>query len=126
MKLERWLNEARDLDLVPTVRKGDIIDTPAMFRHMIDARGSRADRAGSMVHSMVSGLVDIAVEKAEDEGIEHVGLSGGVSYNHAISTWTKELVESRGLRFVCHDLTPNGDGCISTGQCAVALSRTGR
>jgi hydrogenase maturation protein HypF len=79
----------------------------------MDARGSRSDRAGSMVHAMVRGLVDIASEKAEDEGIDHIGLSGGVSYNRAISTWTKELVEARGLKFVCHDLTPNGDGCIS-------------
>ncbi len=126
MKLERWLNEARHLDLVPTVRHGNVIDTPAMFRHMMDARGSKADRAGSMVYAMVRGLVEIAAEKAEDEGIEHVGLSGGVSYNRAISTWAKELVESHDLKFVCHDLTPNGDGCISTGQCAVALSRTGR
>jgi hydrogenase maturation protein HypF len=124
MKLERWLNEARSLDLVSTVRHGNVIDTPAMFRQMMDSPGSRADRAGSMVHAMVRGLVDVAVERAEDEGIGHIGLSGGVSYNRAISTWTKELVESRGLRFGCHDLTPNGDGCISTGQCAVALSRT--
>jgi len=125
MKLERYLNLARNLDLVPTVRHGNVIDTPAMFRQMMNVRGNQADRAGSMTYAMVRGLVDIASEKAEDEGIEHIGLSGGVSYNRAISTWTKDLVEARGLKFVCHDLTPNGDGCISTGQCAVALSRTG-
>ena len=125
MKLEKYLNQARNLDLVPTVRHGDIIDTSAMFRHMMNARGNPADKAGSMTHAMVRGLVDIASEKAEDEGIGHIGLSGGVSYNRAISTWAKDLVEARGLKFVCHDLTPNGDGCISTGQCAVALSRTG-
>ncbi|NLX47496.1 MAG: carbamoyltransferase HypF [Euryarchaeota archaeon] len=125
MKLERWLNEARDLSLVTAVRLGNVIDTPAMFRQMMESRGSRADRAGSMVHAMVRGLVDIAVERAEDEGLEHVGLTGGVSYNRAISEWAKEMVEASGLRFVCHGLTPNGDGCISTGQCAVSLSRTG-
>lgn len=124
MKLERWLNQARRLDLVPTVRRGDVVDTPAMFRHMMEAEGERADRAGSMVRAMVRGLVDIAVEKALEEGMGHIGLSGGVSYNRAISTWAKGMVEASGLKFVCHDLTPNGDGCISTGQCAVALART--
>jgi hydrogenase maturation protein HypF len=126
MKLERWLDAAKRLDLVPVLRQGDIIDTPAMFRHMMEASGSMADRAGSMVYAMVRGLVGMAAEAAEDEGVDHIGLSGGVSYNRPISTWAKELVEGHGLRFVCHDLTPNGDGCISTGQCAVALSRTGR
>jgi len=123
MKLERWLDDAQRLDLVPLARKGDVIDTPAMFRSMMEASGSKADLAGSMTYAMVRGLVDIAAEAAEDQGIEHIGLSGGVSYNRAISAWTKELVQARGLQFVCHDLTPNGDGCISTGQCAVALSR---
>lgn len=125
MKLERWLEEARCLDMVPTVRRGDVIDTPAMFRTMMEAGGSRADRAGSMVHALLEGLVDLAAEAAETEGVRHIGLTGGVSYNHAISAWTKELVETRGLTFVCHDLVPNGDGGISTGQCAVALSRMG-
>ncbi|MCX6650668.1 MAG: carbamoyltransferase HypF [Methanomassiliicoccales archaeon] len=125
MKLERWLGNAKRLDLVPTLRSGNVIDTPEMFRRMIEASGTKADRAGSMVYAMVRGLVDIAAEVAEDEGVEHIGLSGGVSYNRPISTWTKELVEDRGLKFVCHDRTPNGDGCISTGQCAVALSKTG-
>jgi hydrogenase maturation protein HypF len=126
MKLERWLEAAKRLDLVPTVREGDVIDTPAMFRRMMEAPGGVADRAGSMVHAMVGGLVDIAAEAAEEEGVRHIGLGGGVSYNRPISRWTKQLVEERGLDLICHDLTPNGDGCISTGQCAVALSRTGR
>ncbi|MCG7844453.1 MAG: carbamoyltransferase HypF, partial [Methanomassiliicoccales archaeon] len=126
MKLERWLDRSERLDLVQTVRQGAVIDTPEMFRQLMDSKGSRADRAGSMTYAMVRGLVDIAAEAAEDEGLEHIGLSGGVSYNRPISSWTKELVEERGLTFVCHDLTPNGDGCISTGQCAVALSRIGR
>ena len=125
MKLEKWLEKAKRSDLVPTVRKGNVIDTPEMFRCMMDSSGSVADRAGSMTYAMLSGLVDIAVEAAEDEGVKHIGLSGGVSYNRPISRWSKMLVERRGLEFVCHDRTPNGDGCISTGQCAVALSRTG-
>ena len=125
MKLERWLDRAERLDLVPLERRGNVIDTPAMFRSMMEASGTKADRAGSMTYAMVRGLVDIAAEAAQDGGLKHIGLSGGVSYNRAISAWTKEMVEARGLEFVCHDRTPNGDGCISTGQCAVALSRTG-
>jgi hydrogenase maturation protein HypF len=125
MKLERWLDRAKKLDLVQTVRNGDVIDTPEMFRQMMDSKGSKADLAGSMTYAMLKGLVDIAADAAEDEGVEHIGLTGGVSYNRPISQWTKEMVEDRGLKFVCHDLTPNGDGCISTGQCAVALSRSG-
>lgn len=126
MKLERWLDQAERLDLVQTVRRGNVIDTPDMFRQMMEAKGDRADRAGSMTYAMLSGLVDIAADAAEDQGLEHIGLSGGVSYNRPISQWTMDMVEGRGLKFVGHDLTPNGDGCISTGQCAVALSRSER
>lgn len=124
MKLERWLSSAKRLDLVPLVRKDGVIDTAEMFRSMMEAKGTVTDRAGSMTRSVLRGLVDIAVEVAEDEGIEHIGLTGGVSYNRTISEWCQEMVAERGMTLVAHDLTPNGDGCISTGQCAVALART--
>jgi hydrogenase maturation protein HypF len=67
------------------------------------------------------GLVDIAVDEAERIGVKHIGITGGVSYNKAISSMANELVEARGLRLVCHDRLPNGDGCIAVGQCAIAL-----
>jgi hydrogenase maturation protein HypF len=124
MKLERWLASAKRLDLVPVVRRGDVIDTAEMFRTMMEAKGSVADRAGSMTYAMLRGLVDMAIETAEDEGVQHIGLTGGVSYDRPISKWCQEMVGEGGMTFVAHDLTPNGDGCISTGQCAVALART--
>jgi hydrogenase maturation protein HypF len=75
------------------------------------------------VKAVMKGLVDIAAEAARSKGVRSVGISGGVTYNHAISSMAKELVEGQGLEFACHDRLPNGDGCIAIGQCAIALKR---
>ena len=72
-----------------------------------------------------SRLVDRACDTAEEEGIDVVGLTGGVSYSSPIAAWTKEAVERRGLRFADHHRVPNGDGGVSTGQNAVAGAMLG-
>ena len=123
MKLERLLGSGKDELKLPVLRQANVIQTAEMFRAMAEARGSAPDKARSLVQAVMRGLVDLAVEEAEGKGIMHIGISGGVSYNHAITSMAKEMVEERGLRFVVHDRLPNGDGCIAAGQCAIALKR---
>jgi len=123
MKLERLLESGKDELKLPVLRQANVIQTAEMFRAMAEARGSAPDKARSLVQAVMRGLVDLAVEEAEGKGIMHIGISGGVSYNHAITSMAKEMVEERGLRFVVHDRLPNGDGCIAAGQCAIALKR---
>jgi hydrogenase maturation protein HypF len=123
MKLEPLLERGSESIDVPISRQGNVIQVAEMFRAMVEAKGDREDKAHSLVRAVMRGLVDIAVDEAEDKGVMSIGISGGVSYNHAISSMAKELVEARGLKFVCHDQLPNGDGCIAVGQCAIALKR---
>jgi hydrogenase maturation protein HypF len=121
MKLERLLEKGSDSLSIPVSRKGNVIQTAEMFRAMAEAEGSREDKAHSLVKAVMRGLVDIAVDEAERIGVQHIGISGGVTYNKTISEMAKGLVEARGLKLVCHDRLPNGDGCIAVGQCAIAL-----
>ena len=121
MKLERYLEKGRDVVPVDVARRGDTILTADMFRQMVEAEGSAADKAHSFVKAVMRGLVEMAAEDADARCLRDVGISGGVSYNHTITAMAQELLEGRGLRLVCHDRLPNGDGCIAAGQCAVAL-----
>ena len=123
MKLEKHLERGRDRVKIEVERKGNVIMTVPMFAQLVSSTGSIDDRAHSFVKALIRGLVDVAVDEAKNRGLEVIGMTGGVSYNHSISMMAKELVETKGLKFACPDRLPNGDGCISTGQCAIALKR---
>lgn len=130
IKLERWL-ELGD----PTVKfeldfgtRGGVeyAKTLPMFDQLLSMRfetdRQRADAAASFVKTLVTALAERACAYADREGLNRVGLSGGVSYSGPITAWVKETVEQEGLEFVGHERVSNGDGGISTGQNAVAGS----
>jgi hydrogenase maturation protein HypF len=122
MKLERHMkmgSEIHDFDLE---REGNTIMTLPLFGQLLQTKGRTDDMVCGFIGTLLSGLVDIASEEAEKVGIKTIGLTGGVSYNHTISMLTGQLVKARGFEFAIHDAVPNGDGGISTGQCAIALN----
>ena len=122
MKLERHMEMGRWIDKFDLDRNGNIILTLPLFEQLLDANGKTSDIIHSFVGTLLSGLVDVACDEAEKEGIKRIGLTGGVSYSFTISEITRQLVKGRGLEFVCHDSVPNGDGNVSIGQCAIALN----
>jgi hydrogenase maturation protein HypF len=133
IKLERWL-EAGDSDIEFDLEfeRSDGMDvamTIPMFSQLmeLDVRSdkARADAAASFVRTLAVALADRACDRAEQEGVARVGLTGGVSFSAPISEWVMNAVESRGLEFVGHERVPNGDGGISTGQNAIAGARLG-
>jgi len=126
MKLERLLEFGADSVPIELEREGNVIRSVDMFRQFVESKGSSQDRAHSYVKALIRGLVDVAVEEAQKHGIDHIGISGGVSYNATISTMAKSMIERSGLRFICHDVLPNGDGGVAAGQCAIALGRLHR
>ena len=73
-----------------------------------------------MTKTVVDQLVNKACDSALSKGIDHIGLTGGVSYNSAICRMVEDSVSERGLRFIMHDKIPCGDGGISLGQAAIA------
>lgn len=123
MKLERHLENGRNVPIM-VEREGNVIMSVPMFRGMVEAKGTPDDKAYSYVRALLKGLVDVAAEEAERHKLKHIGLTGGVSYNHTIASITEELVTRKGFLFAVPERLPNGDGCISTGQVAVALRKT--
>jgi len=64
-------------------------------------------------------LAEIACKTAENEGLVHVGFSGGVALNRIITRAVIDEVQAHGLRPLIHRQIPPGDGGISTGQVLV-------
>jgi hydrogenase maturation protein HypF len=121
MKLERWLEKGEpNVELAAEVKNG-VVQTVPMFAQLFGSKGRKEDLAISFVKGMLEPLVDIACLEAEEKGLKSIGLTGGVSYNATVCRLTKEIARSKGFGLLLPDQVPNGDGCISTDQCAVAL-----
>jgi hydrogenase maturation protein HypF len=66
--------------------------------------------------AIADGLSRIAIETAKRQGIEYIGVTGGVSYNKIISERIVENIKKESLKPLIHERIPNGDGGISFGQ----------
>ena len=122
MKLERWLERGKPtVELAAEVRNG-VVQTIPLFAQLFESEGSKQDKATSFIRALLESLVDIACLEADAKGLGSIGLTGGVSYNATVCRLTREIARTKGFELILPDQVPNGDGCISTGQCAVALS----
>jgi hydrogenase maturation protein HypF len=122
MKLERYLERGEPtVELAAEVKNG-VVQTVSLFAQLFESKGRKEDLAISFVKAMLESLVDIACLEADAKGLGSIGLTGGVSYNATVCRLTKEIALSKGFELLLPVHVPNGDGCISTGQCAVALS----
>jgi hydrogenase maturation protein HypF len=129
MKLEKYLVKGKKKYSFDTEINNSIVDTIDLFRQLdekIKKPPSEAEKAHlsySIVKTIVNELTDIAIQHAESEGIKHVGLTGGVSYNLPITEMVEKRVEEKGLALAVHTTIPNGDGGISVGQNAIVGHR---
>ena len=87
-------------------------------------RGGDLPSLAAAFHDAVSnGVVRLAARIAEDEGLTHVALGGGVFQNARLLHDVRAGLEGSGFRvLVARELPPN-DGGISYGQAAVAAAR---
>jgi hydrogenase maturation protein HypF len=76
--------------------------------------------ASAAQRSVALGLAEMAINAADNTGVNIIGGSGGVFYNEAIIIAVRDAVESAGYTFVQHNNTCAGDGSVSVGQAAVA------
>ncbi|MEW6070467.1 MAG: carbamoyltransferase HypF, partial [Candidatus Thermoplasmatota archaeon] len=126
MKLEKYLNIGKEKYNFETRLKNNTVITTELFDQLADyakeplTETKKADLAYSFVKSLVEALANAAVEKAYENNIKQVGITGGVSYNIPITELCRKLVEEKGLKFVTHSAVPNGDGGISIGQNVIA------
>lgn len=126
IKLEKLLSDGQNkYDFQTHIEKNDIdvVMTAPLFERLFDLCEDekpdfqkKCDLAYSMVSSALEALVECAVNKAREEDIAQIGITGGVSYNVPIVKKVKEDVEKQGFTVVTHDNVPNGDGGISVGQ----------
>jgi len=123
MKLEALLERGQVLDGLSAERRNGTVMTIPLFQQLREMRGPREDLALTYVSAVLESLVEAAADEASRKGLDVIGLTGGVSYNGVVSSLTESMVRSRGLKFVCPDRLPNGDGGISSGQCAIALHK---
>lgn len=122
IKLEALLGRGEKEHEFDVATEGKTLLTLPMFEELFEMEGKKEDLAHSFVHDLVRGMTDMAIEEAQSAGVECIGITGGVAYNATISKMVKQRVEGRGMKFVSHDDIPPGDGGISVGQCAIALS----
>ncbi len=122
MRLESLLNRGTLIEGYDVLSEGGELMTAELFSR-IDPRDKPEDVAYSVVHGIMQGLVDHAVAEADARGVEHIGLTGGVSYNGVISRMFRDMVICADHLPVTHSQVPNGDGGISVGQAAIALRR---
>jgi hydrogenase maturation protein HypF len=123
MKLEALLESGRKIHEFEVDISNGVVKTVPMFGQLFEMGGRREDLALSFVHDLLTGMLEVAFETAESSETRNVGLTGGVAYNGTISSIVKNKVLREGLNFIGHNRVPNGDGGISTGQAAIALSR---
>lgn len=79
-----------------------------------------ADLAFAVHHAISSQFADLAIEYARNHNIKKIGFTGGVAYNHLISSQIAKRVKKAKLEFLQHRNLPCGDGAISSGQAIVA------
>jgi hydrogenase maturation protein HypF len=125
MKLERHLEVGKVCRLKAEIEAGVVLTAP-LFASLDRVPGNAADKAASITYALLDGLVEIASSEAKRRGLDVIGLTGGVSYDRPVCAMVEKQAKERGLRLVLPRRTPNGDGCVSTGQCAVALANLER
>ena len=122
MKLESTAIGGRNvLEIKPKIR-GSMLETTNLITLVFEERCkfSRRDLAFSVHAYLAKGLAQLAIEKAQENGVKAIGFTGGVACNQIIAQEMRKIVESHGLSFLVHESVPPGDGGISLGQAFVA------
>ncbi len=129
IKLEKYLEDGRlkyDFDVRIVNRERKIVGTIDMFRQLIDytrnkkiSEKEKSDLSYSFVYYLLKELTRIVVEKADEKDVKYIGVTGGVSYNTAITKIVESFVKKSNKKFLTHNNILNGDGGISVGQNAV-------
>ncbi|RLF60020.1 MAG: carbamoyltransferase HypF [Thermoplasmata archaeon] len=122
MKLERYLSKGSPSYSFDLSISNGVIDSIDLFKqlHEFDifplSESKRPDIAYSFVKTLIKGMSHIAIKAAEKHQVQHIGLTGGVSYNIPITEMIFEEIKKTGFSFLVHNRIPNGDGGISIGQ----------
>jgi len=125
MRLEGAASRGTPFDLEAKVERRDgfwVVDTARLFCELAEASERRApeDVAATAQTALAEGVAEAAIAVAEERGIGHLLLSGGVAYNDAIARRIRTRVEAAGLTYGTNERVPCGDGGVSLGQAVFA------
>jgi len=122
MKLESTATKGKDVLKLQPIIQGNTLNTSQMLLEIFKnkTKFSKADLAYSAHAYLAKGLAMLAIEKAEEKGIENIGFSGGVACNKIIVSIMRNIIEKTGYNFLTHQSIPPGDGGVSFGQAVVA------
>jgi hydrogenase maturation protein HypF len=81
-----------------------------------EQRYKKEDIAAKFQIELAKTFSDIAVKIAIEQGVDKIGLTGGVAYNYSFSNTIKKIILRSGLAFLEHNSIPPGDAGISIGQ----------
>ena len=88
---------------------GRVLDTTHLLLQIVELKGkgkSRAELAYAAQQLIGQGLADIACEAAQEEGILHVGFSGGVAVNRIITKAVANHIKKYDLVPILHSFVP--------------------
>ncbi len=122
MKLESKAKKGKDVLKLEPIIKNNVINTKYLVEQIWEnsSKLKKEDLAYSAEEYIAKSLAEIAMEKADEKGINNIVISGGCAYNEHISTRIKEIVEKNGYKFYINEVVPCGDGGISFGQAIIA------
>lgn len=101
------------------------LDSLALFARVVEEQKAGCapqDIAARFHLSIVQGFAALAAAAAQAQGLEHVGLSGGVLQNAVLARLLPQALAGRGLVPLAHHELPPGDGGLSLGQAVWARS----
>ena len=102
-----------------------VIDLAALIRSIIDLKQKGTpipDIAYAAQWSLGESLARLATDIANQDGIKHIGFSGGVALNRIITAAVSSTVKENGFIPLIHNRIPPGDGGVSVGQVMVAIA----
>lgn len=130
MKLESFAYGAKgNISIEPIFKKVDkrpVLDTSTILSkimNLISYGENKKEIAAAGQVAVSEGLAKLAVDAANDIGIDVIGATGGVFYNEAITLATKKYIEKEGFKFIQHKNSCAGDGSVSLGQATLASSK---
>lgn len=101
-------------------------DTRPLIRAVVEdvVRGVEPTAiAARFHHGIVAAMVAAAEALRTTQGVDVVGLSGGVFQNVALTTHASTTLSARGFTVLTHRVVPPNDGGLALGQVAVAATR---
>jgi hydrogenase maturation protein HypF len=128
MKLEPFLAEGSVVHQFDVKSHQGIIDTPDLFNQLDEMmkkqlkRKEKANLVSSFVCSLLETMAHIAMDYAQHHSIDHIGITGGVSYNIPLLEMLHKIIEKNDFSLFVHKSIPNGDGGIAIGQNLIAAN----